>query len=74
MEGPRPCETERNVRRTVDGDGESLVENVTVGTLKGRNLSKSVELEVLGWDSLGRFGVNDLKVDVVCLCNCLDSN
>lgn len=62
------------VRRTVDGNGHGLGEDVAIGTLKGRDLSELVELEVLGRDTLGRLSVNNLKVKVVGLSNCADGS
>ncbi|TIA29845.1 hypothetical protein D6C78_09973 [Aureobasidium pullulans] len=59
----------RNWQRTVDGNGNALGEDVAVGTLEGGDLAELVELEVLGLDTLGRLGVNDVKVEAVGLCD-----
>ena len=56
-------------QRTVDGNGNALGEDVAVGTLEGGDLAELVELEVLGLDTLGRLGVNDVKVEAVGLCD-----
>jgi hypothetical protein len=59
----------RNWQRTVDGNGNALGEDVAVGTLEGGDLAELVELEVLSLDTLGRLGVNDVKVEAVGLCD-----
>ncbi|THZ80313.1 hypothetical protein D6C84_07549 [Aureobasidium pullulans] len=51
------------------GNGNALGEDVAVGTLEGGDLAELVELEVLGLDTLGRLGVNDVKVEAVGLCD-----
>jgi hypothetical protein len=56
-------------QRTVDGNGNALGEDVAVGTLEGGDLAELVELEVLSLDTLGRLGVNDVKVEAVGLCD-----
>jgi hypothetical protein len=56
-------------QRTVDGNGNALGEDVAVGTLEGGDLAELVELEVLGVDTLGRLGVNNVKVEAVGLCD-----
>ena len=56
-------------QRTVDGNGNALGEDVAVGTLEGGDLAELVELEVLSVDTLGRLGVNDVKVEAVGLCD-----
>lgn len=61
-------------RRTVDCDGNGLVEGVAISTYEGRDLAELVDIEVLGIDALNRVGVNDLKVDVVGLGNCFDGS
>jgi hypothetical protein len=64
------CRKRRAIgKRTVDGDGNALGEDVAVGTLEGGDLAELVELEVLGVDTLGRLGVNNVKVEVVGLCD-----
>lgn len=55
-------------RLTVDGDGHGLVQNVAILALKGGDLAQLVELQVL-WGGLGGVDLNDLKVEVVGLCN-----
>ena len=59
---------------TVDGDGDALVESVTISADKGWDLPKLVDLEVLGGDTFRRLGLNDLEVNVVCLGNCTNSS
>jgi len=61
--------TRRIGQRTVDGNGNALGEDVAVGTLEGRDLAELVELEVLSLDTLGRLGVNNVKVEAVGLCD-----
>ena len=56
-------------QRTVDGNGNALGEDVAVGALEGGDLAELVDLEVLGVDTLGRLGVNNVKVEVVGLCD-----
>lgn len=56
-------------RRTVDGNGNALGEDVAVSALEGGDLAELVELEVLGVDTLGRLGVNNVKVEAVGLCD-----
>ncbi|THZ99421.1 hypothetical protein D6C82_05163 [Aureobasidium pullulans] len=51
------------------GNGNALGEDVAVGTLEGGDLAELVELEVLSLDTLGRLGVNDVKVEAVGLCD-----
>lgn len=53
--------------RTVDGNGDALGENVAVGALEGGDLSELVQLEVLSGYTLGRLGVDNLKVKAVGL-------
>lgn len=65
---------EQNTILTVDGNGHALGEDVTIGALKSGNLSKLVELEVLGRDTLGRLGVDNLKVEVVGLSDCANGS
>jgi hypothetical protein len=56
-------------KRTVDGNGNALGQDVTVSTLKGRDLGELVELEVLVADTLGRLGVDNVEVQAVGLCD-----
>jgi hypothetical protein len=60
--------------RTVDGDGDALVESVAIGADKGWDLPKLVDLEVLGGDAFRWLGLNDLEVNVVGLGNCTNSS
>lgn len=53
--------------RTVDSNGNALVESVTIGTDEGWDLAELVDLEVLGRDTLCRLSLNDLDLDVVGL-------
>ena len=59
---------------TVDGDGDALVESVTISADKGWDLPKLVDLEVLGGAAFRRLGLNDLEVNVVGLGNCTNSS
>jgi hypothetical protein len=54
-------------KRTVDGNGNGLVENVAISTDEGWDLAETVVLEVLSIDALGWLNVDDLKIDVVGL-------
>jgi len=67
----RPVVEERK-GPTVDGNGNALGENVAIGTLKGRDFTELVELQILGRDTLGRLSVDNLELEVVCLCDCED--
>src|SRR4051794_21454787 len=53
--------------RTVNGNGNTLVESVAISTYEGWDLAELVDLEVLGGDTLGWLSLNDLNVDVVGL-------
>lgn len=53
-------------KRTVDRDGDALVENIAVGADEGRDLGERVELEVLG-RRVGRVDLLNLEVEVVGL-------
>lgn len=57
------------IGRTVDGNGNALGENVAVGALESRDLSELVQLEVLSRDTLGRLSVDNLKIELVGLCD-----
>lgn len=60
--------------RTVDGNGNGLVKDITVSTNESWNLSKLVELEVVGWGFVACSSSNDLKVNVVGLGNSPDGD
>jgi len=62
----------RSEIRTVDGNGDALVKGVAVSTNESRDLAQLVDLEVLGGDTFGWLGLNDLNVDVVGLCDSTD--
>lgn len=62
------------VEHTVDCDSHALLQNEAISTDKGRDLSKVVELEILGGNLLGGLSNDDVQVDVVCLGNCLDGS
>jgi hypothetical protein len=53
--------------RTVNGNGNSLMEGVTIGADEGWDLSKLVELEVLCRESLLWLGLDNLEFDIVGL-------
>ena len=61
-------------KHTVDGDGNALVESVAISTNEGWDFAELVKLQVFSRNTLGRLGLNDLEVDVVCLCDCADGN
>ena len=52
------------------------MENVTISTNKGGNLAKLVDLQVLWADTggAGGIGLDNLKLNVVCLRNCADGS
>ena len=66
--------SKRFMPRTVDSDGNTLVESVPVSAHKSRDLSKLVDLQVLSVKALGRLGLDNLEVDVVRLCNCTNGS
>lgn len=47
------CLMEKLTSHTVDRDGNALVENESIGSNEGGDLSESVDLQVLGGDTLG---------------------
>jgi hypothetical protein len=53
--------------RTVNGNGNSLVEGIAIGANERWDLSKFVELEVLWRESLLRLSLDNLEFDVVGL-------
>ena len=55
---------------TVDGNGNGLVENISISSNKSWNFSESVELQIFGINSLLGLGMDNLEVDIVGLCNC----
>ena len=57
------------IEHTVDCNGNALVKSVAVSANERRNLSKLVDLEVLGGHALGGLRLDDLEVDVVCFGN-----
>jgi hypothetical protein len=59
---------------TVDGDGDALMESVTISADKGWDLPKLVDLEVLGGEAFRRLGLDDLEVNVVRLGNGTNSS
>lgn len=61
-------------KRTVDGDGNSLVEGETISTDKGWDFAELVDLEVLSRDTLGWLGLDDIELDVIGLCNCTNGS
>lgn len=50
------------------------MENIAIGTNEGWDLSKLVDLAVVGGDTYCRVGDDKLEVDVVCLRNCTDGS
>jgi len=53
-------------RRTVNGNGNALAENVAICTLEGRDLAELVEFAVVLRDTLGWLGVDNFEVELVC--------
>jgi len=56
-----------SAKRTVDGNGHALSQNVSIRALEGRHAAELVELAVVVRDALERLGVNDLKLELVGL-------
>ena len=56
-----------SAKRTVDGNGHALSQNVAIRTLEGRHAAELVELAVVVRDALERLGVHDLKFELVGL-------
>jgi len=54
-------------KRTVDGNGNALAQDVAIGALKGWDLAELVEKAVVVRDTLGWLGVDDVEVELVCL-------
>jgi len=57
------------LKRTVNSDGDALVESVTISTDECWDLSELVELQVLGRDTLCRLGLNNLELETIGLCD-----
>lgn len=57
---------------TVDSDGNGLVKSITISTDEGWDLAELVDLQVFLRYTLLWLSVNDLKLDVIILSNCLD--
>lgn len=66
------CVVQKLVERTIDGNGNALVENVAVSTDEGRDLAKLVVLEVLSAGG-GGVGVDNLEIEAVGLGHSKDS-
>ena len=56
-------------KRTVDGNGHALGQNVAISALECGNLAELVELQVVRRDTLGWLGVDILEVKLVGLCD-----
>lgn len=61
-------------RLTVDSNGNAFVESVAIGANESWDLSKLVDLQVLGGDTLSWVLGDDLEIDIVGLCDSLDGN
>jgi hypothetical protein len=61
------------VRHTVDGNGHGLSQDVSILALESGDLSKGVDLEVVGADTVGRSSGNKLNVEAVGLSDSEDS-
>lgn len=66
----REEERTRGVALTVDSDGDALGEDKAVSALEGRDLAELVELQVLGGETLGGGGLNELDIEAVLLGDC----
>lgn len=55
--------------RTVDGNGNALVENIAVSADEGWDLAELVQLQVLRRDTFSWLGLNNIEFDVIGLCN-----
>ena len=60
--------------RTVDCDGNTLVEGVAISTDKSWDLAEPVNLQVFSRNTLCRLGLDDLEFDIVCLGDCADGS
>lgn len=56
--------------RTINGNGNGLMEGITIGADECGDLSKLVELQVLSRDTLSWLSLDDLEFDVVGLRDC----
>jgi hypothetical protein len=50
------------------------VESVAISTDESWDLAELVELEIFGGNTFSRLSLNDLEVDVICLCDCADGS
>ena len=64
----RPCSAKWG-KRTVDGNGNSLAQDVSVCTLKSGNFSKRLHLEVFG-RLVSRLSLDKLEVELVGFGHC----
>ena len=56
--------------RTVNSDGDGLVEGVPISADKCWDLSELVKLEIFGREALDWLGLDDFEFDVVRLGHC----
>lgn len=61
----------KRAQPTVDGNGHTLIQDVSILALKGRDLAQLVELQVLG-GGLGGVDLDDVELEVVGLRNGAD--
>ena len=61
---------EQFIPRTVDGNGNGLVEGVSISADESWDLSELVKLEVFGREALDWLGLDNLEFDVVGLGHC----
>lgn len=57
------------MRRTVNGNGHALAQDVAISSLEGGNLAELVDLEVIGRNTLGWLSVDNLEVELIRLCD-----
>ncbi len=57
----------KRAKRTVDGNGHALGQDVAIGTHKTGHLAELVDLEIVRGNTCSRLSVNDLETKVVGL-------
>ena len=62
------------IRLTVDGNRNALGKDKAIFALETRNFTQGLDFEVLGGNTFVRLSVYDLKIEVICLRNGVNSN
>lgn len=60
------------LKLTIDSNGNSLGQDVTISANKGGDLAKLVVLEIVGWSISTSSGLDNFDVEIVGLRNNLD--